>query len=111
MPIKTLHKGKILGFRVADDNVVVGNEKSVCHFPFCRKGFSASRRSQDKPVWVFELLSVAEYHVVRKGVQAIVKGLPRLKKLLRDKGNENSGAARCQTSLNRDKVFPNRHTG
>ena len=64
-----------------------------------------------KPVWGFELLAVAEYHVIRKGVQAIVQGLPRLKKLLRDKGNENSGAARCQTSLNRDKVFPNRHTG
>lgn len=81
-----------LGFGVADDNIVVGNEENVCDFPFCRKGFTASRSSQDKPVWVFELLSVAEYHVVRKGVQAIVQGLPRLKKLLRDKGNKNSGA-------------------
>ena len=81
-----------LGFGVTDDNIVVGNEESICHFPFCRKRFSASRRSQYKPVGIFELLSVAEYHVVRKGVQAIVQGLPRLKKLLRDKGNENSGA-------------------
>lgn len=81
-----------LGFRVADDNVVVSNEESICHFPFGGETLTASRRSQDKPVWVFELLSVAEYHVVRKGVQAIVQGLPRLKKLLRDKGNENSGA-------------------
>ena len=92
MPIKTLHKGKILGFRVADDNVIVSNEESICHFPFGGETLTASRRSQDKPVWVFELLSVAEYHIVRKGVQAIVQGLPRLKKLLRDKGNENSGA-------------------
>ena len=79
-------------FRVADNNIVVGDEKGVCHFPFCRKGFTASRCSEDKPVGIFQLLAVAEYHVVRKGVQAIVQGLPRLKKLLRDKGNENSGA-------------------
>ena len=41
-----LHKGKILGFGVADDNVVVGNEEGVCDFPLCRKGFPAARRSQ-----------------------------------------------------------------
>ena len=45
-------------------NVVVGNEESVCHFPFGCKGFPASRRTQDKPVRVFELLPVAEYHVI-----------------------------------------------
>ena len=37
---QTLHKGEILRFRVADDNVVVRNEESVCHFPLCRKGFT-----------------------------------------------------------------------
>ena len=47
LPVKPLHKGKILCFRVADDYVVVCNEESVCHFPFCRKGFPASRRTQD----------------------------------------------------------------
>ena len=53
-----------LGFRVADDNIVVRNEESVCHFPFRGKGFTASRRPQDKPIRVFKLLAVAEYHVV-----------------------------------------------
>ena len=57
-----------LGFGVADDNVVVRNEKRICHFPFGGKGFSASRRSQNKPVGVFKLLAVAEYHVVTKGI-------------------------------------------
>ena len=47
LPVKPLHKGKILCFRVADDNVVVRNEESVCHFPFGCKGFPASRRPQD----------------------------------------------------------------
>ena len=68
LSVKTLHKGKILGFGVADDNVVVRNEKRICHFPFGGKGFSASRRSQNKPVGVFKLLAVAEYHVVRQGI-------------------------------------------
>ena len=54
--------------RVADDNIVVGNEKGVCHFPLCRKGFTASRCSKNKPVGVFQLLAVAEYHVVTKGI-------------------------------------------
>lgn len=57
-----------LGFGVADDNIVVGNEENVCDFPFCRKGFTASRSSQDKPVWVFELLPVAQNHIVRQGI-------------------------------------------
>ena len=64
LPAQSLHKGKILGFGVADDNIVVGDEKGVCHFPFCRKGFTASRCSKNKPVWVFQLLAVAEYHVI-----------------------------------------------
>jgi len=64
LPAKPFYKGKILRFRVADKNIVVGNEKSICDFPLCRKGFSAARCSQDKPVWIFKLLAVAEYHVV-----------------------------------------------
>ena len=68
LPAQTLHKGKIFCFRVADNNIVVGNEKGVCHFPFCRKGFTASRCSKNKPVGIFQLLAVAEYHVVTKGI-------------------------------------------
>ena len=39
MPAKPLDKGKILGFRVADKNIIVSNEKGVCDFPLCRKDF------------------------------------------------------------------------
>ena len=92
LTVQTLHKGKILGFRVADNNIVVGNEKGICHFPFCRKGFTTARCSQDKPVWIFKLLAVAEYHVVRKCVQSVVQGCACLKKLLRDEWDKNSGA-------------------
>ena len=77
---QTLHKGEILRFRVADDNVVVSNEESVCHFPLCRKGFTASRRSQNQPVRVFKLLAVAKYHVVALKRSARNTGLPRSEK-------------------------------
>ena len=97
-----------LGFRVADNDVVVGNEESVCHFPLCRKGFSASRRSQDKPVGVFKLLAVAEYHVVGKGVQPIVKACSPLKKLLRDKRDKDCRAGSRQAPLYGDKVLADR---
>ena len=62
--MQAAHKGVILRFRVADDDVVVGNEKSVCDFPLRRKALAASGCSQDKPVRVFQPLAVTEDHVV-----------------------------------------------
>ena len=50
-------------YKRQDKNIIVSNEKGVCDFPLCRKGFSAARCSQDKPIRVFKLLAVAEYHV------------------------------------------------
>lgn len=47
-----------LRFRVADDDVVVGNEKSVCDFPLRRKALAASGGAEDQTVGVFQLLSV-----------------------------------------------------
>ena len=105
LSVKSLHKGEVFRFRVADDNVIVGNEERICHFPFCRKGFLASRRSQDKPFRVFKLLPVAEYHIIGKCVQPVVKGSPGLEKLLRDKGDKDCGAARRQSPVDRDKVL------
>ena len=97
-----------LGFRVADNYIVVRNEESVCHFPLCRKGFSASRRSQDQAVGVFKLLAIAEYHVVGKSVQPIIKACAPLKKLLRDKRDKDRRAGSRQAPLYGDKVLTDR---
>ena len=56
------------GFGVANDNVVGRDKKSVCDFAFCRKTFAAARCAEYQAVGVFQLLSVAQNHVVGKGV-------------------------------------------
>ena len=47
LSVKPLHKGVIFRFRVADNNIVVGNEESVCHFPLCRKALAAAGSAED----------------------------------------------------------------
>ena len=56
------------GFGVANDNVVGRDKKSVCAFAFCRKTFAAARCAEYQAVGIFQLLSVAQNHVVGKGV-------------------------------------------
>ena len=57
-----------LRFRVANDNIVCGNEKSVGDLALCRKTLAAARCAEDKAVGVFQPFPVAQNHVVRKGV-------------------------------------------
>jgi hypothetical protein len=52
-------KGRVLGLRVAYQNIVSGNKKSVCDFPLRRKALADAGSSQDKTVGVFKLLSVS----------------------------------------------------
>ena len=68
LSVKPLHQRRVLGFRVADDNIVVRNEKGVCHFTLCGKALAAARCTEDQAVGVFKLLAVAQDHVVGKGV-------------------------------------------
>ena len=68
LSFQTSDKGIIFGFGVANDNVVGRDKKSVCDFAFCRKTFAAARCAEYQAVGVFQLLSVAQNHVVGKGV-------------------------------------------
>ena len=61
--MQAAHKGVIFRFRVADDDVVVGNEKSVCDFPLRRKALATSGGAEDQPVGVFQPLAVTEDHI------------------------------------------------
>ena len=67
VPMQAAHKGVILRFRVADDDVV-GNEKSVCDFPLRRKALAASGGAEDQTVGVFQPLAVTEDHIARQGI-------------------------------------------
>ena len=68
LSFQTSDKGVIFGFGVANDNVVGRDKKSVCDFAFCRKTFAAARCAEYQAVGIFQLLSVAQNHVVGKGV-------------------------------------------
>ena len=69
--MQAAHKGVILRFRVADDDVV-GNEKSVCDFPLRRKALAAAGGAEDQPVGVFvkrNFLGAGKSYMI-KGQQA-----------------------------------------
>ena len=57
-----LHKGEILGFGVADDDVILRDEEGVRHFTLCGEGLTGTGRTQDQPVGVLELLAVHHDH-------------------------------------------------
>ena len=59
-----LHKGEILGFGVADDDVILRDEEGVRHFALCGEGLTGTGRTQDQPVGVLEPLAVNHDHVV-----------------------------------------------
>ena len=99
-----LHKGVILGLWVTHDDVILGNQKSIGHFPLCREGFTTTGSTENQPVGVFELLSVHHDHVVGQCVQAVIQSLTALKKLLRRERNENRRAGCGQSALNFDLV-------
>ena len=57
-----LHEGEILGFGVADDDVILRDEEGVRHFALGGEGFTGTGRTQDQPVGVLELLAVHHDH-------------------------------------------------
>ena len=53
LALQTLHQGVILTLRIADGDVVLGDEKGICNFSLGRKGLAAARGAQDQAVRVF----------------------------------------------------------
>ena len=95
-----LDKRIILGFRVTDDDVILGDEKGVGHLTLCGEGFTAAGCAENKAVGIFELLAVNHDHVVGQGVQAVIQRLTALKKFLRGKGDEDRSAGSGQCAFN-----------
>lgn len=93
LSVQTLHQRSVLGFGVADDDVVVGDEEHVGDLPLCGKALAASGRTKDEAVGVLETLAIYHDEVVRQRVQPAVQSfLTVLKQLLRGKGDKNSDA-------------------
>ena len=106
-----LHEGKILGFGVADDDVILCDEEGVRHFTLGGEGLTGTGRTQDQPVGVFELLAVNHDHVVGQRVQPVVQSFAALKKLRRGERHENRCAGSGQPALDLHLIDADRQRG
>ena len=106
-----LNKGEILGFGVADDDVILGDEEGVRHFALGGEGLTGTGRTQDQPVGVLELLAVNHDHVVGQRIQSVVESFAALKKLLRGERHENRCAGSSQPALNLHLIDADRQRG
>lgn len=87
--MQTLHKGCVLCLRVADNDIIIGHEKSIGNFTLCGEGFARTGRTQNQAIGVLEPLAVHHDKVVGEGVQAIVQRFPPgLIKFLGGKGHK-----------------------
>ena len=106
-----LHQRIILGFGVADDDVILGDEEGVRHFTLCGEGLAGTGRTQDQTVGVLELLAVNHDHVVGQRIQPVVESFAALKKLLRGKRHENRCAGSGQSALDLHLIDTDRQGG
>ena len=101
-----------LSLRVIDDNIIVCHQKSIGDFTLCRETFARTGSAEDKPIGIFQLLSVHHNQIVGQGVQAVVQRfLAGLVKFLRGEWDEDCRAAGGKTTLNLDLVICQRQRG
>jgi len=62
--MQTLNKRCVLRFRVTDNDIIAGKQKTVGNFSFCAEGLTGTRRTQNQTIWVFQQLSVHHNEVV-----------------------------------------------
>ena len=106
-----LNKGEILGFGVADDDVILGDEEGVRHFALGGEGLTGTGCTQDQPVGVLEPLAVNHDHVVGQCIQPVVESLTALKKLLRGERHENRCAGSGQPAFDLHLIDADRQRG
>ena len=106
-----LNKGEILGFGVADDDVILRDEEGVRHFTLGGEGLTGTGCAEDQPVGVLELLAVNHNHVVGQRIQPVVESFAALKKLLRGERHENRCAGSGQSALNLHLIDSDRQRG
>ena len=105
LPMQALHQGRVLGLRVADDDIIRGEQEAVGDLTLGRKALAAARCSQDQPVGVFQQFSVHHDEVVGQGVDTVVQCfLAILEQLLRGEWHEDGRGAGGQPSLNLDLI-------
>ena len=59
-------------FGVVDDNIIIRHQKGICDFTLCRETFARTGSAKDKPIWIFQLLSVHHNQIIGQCVQTII---------------------------------------
>ena len=112
LTFQPLHQRRILSLRVIDDNIIVRHQKRIGNLTFCRETFTRTGSAEDKPIGIFQLLSVHHNQIVRQGVQAVVQRFfSALIKFLRGERDKNRCAAGGKTTLNLNLVICQRQRG
>ena len=109
LPVQALHQRRVLGLRVADDDIIRSQQEAVGDLALGAERFAAARRAQNQAIGVFQQLAVHHNQVVGQGVDAVVQRfLAVLKKLLCRERHKNSRRAGGQTPLDLHLVQPQR---
>ena len=103
---QSLHQGRILVLRVADDDIILGHQHDKGDLPFAAHGFAAAGGAEHKTIGTTRLLAVQQDHVVGKGVEAVVHGVAAHEHLLGDKGNEHRQSRCGQAPFDLDAIEP-----
>ena len=83
LSVQTLYQRRVLGLRVADDNVVGGQQETVGNLSFCRKTLAGTGCAENQAVRVLQQLAVHHNEIGGQGVDAVIQRLaPILEKLL-----------------------------
>ena len=105
LPMQALHQGRILGLRVTDDDVIIGEQETVGDLALGAEGLAGTRRTENQSVGVFQQLAVHHDEVVGQGVDPVVQRLfAVLEKLLGGERNKDSRGTGGQPSLNLDLI-------
>src|SRR5699024_6769387 len=109
LPVQALHQRRVLGLRVADNDIIRSQQEAVGDLALGRKALAGTGRTQNQAVGVFQQLAVHHDEVIGQGVDAVVQRLfSVLKKLLGGERHEDGGRAGSQPPLNFHLVQPQR---
>ena len=105
LPMQALHQGRVLGLRVADNDVIIGEQETVGDLALGAEGLAGTRGAENQSIGVFQQLAVHHDEVVGQGVDTVVQRLfAVLEKLLGGERNKDSRGTGGQPPLNLDLI-------
>ena len=106
LTVELVNQSRIFCFRVADDNVIIGNEERIGDLTLCGEGLTGTGSTKDKPVGILQFLSVHHDKVVGQSVQTVVEGFfTVLEQFLCSERHKNSRGTGSQTTTNLNQVL------